>query len=108
VAVLRPGRFALDTRIATVVLALVLAMVGMPLVGGGALVVGSHCAITMDICHSAQSADLNNAVLFAPAPRLFSMNNRWRDAVLAIEDPYESLAGRLGEAPALRPPETLA
>ena len=101
------SRYALDTRIATIALALVLAMVGMPLVGGS-MVVDSHCAITMDICHPTQSADLNSAALFAPAPRLFSMNNRWRDAVLAIDDPYESLAGRLGEAPALPPPKTLA
>lgn len=105
--VLSASRFALDTRIATVVLALVLAMVGMPIVGGS-MVVDSHCAITMDICHSAQSADLNTAALFASAPRLFSMIDGWHDAVLAVDNPYESLAGGLGEAPALPPPKALA
>ena len=102
-----PSRFALDTRIATVALALVLAMVSMPMVCGS-VAVDSHCAFTMDICHPAQSADLNSAALFAPAPRLFSMDDGWRDTVLAIDDPYASLAGRLGEAPALPPPRTLA
>jgi hypothetical protein len=107
VAVLSASRFALDTRIATVVLALVLGMVGMAL-AVGSMGLDSHCSITMDICHPGQAADINSAALFAPAPRLFSMDNRWRDTVLAIDDPYESLAGRLGEAPALPPPETLA
>ncbi len=106
-AVLKTARFALDTRIATVALALVLAMVSMPMVCGS-LVVDAHCAVTMDICHPAQSADVSNAALFAPAPRLFSMNDGWGDAGRAIADAYDSLAGRLGEAPALPPPETLA
>jgi hypothetical protein len=107
VAVLSPARFALDTRIATLALALVLAMVSMPMVCGS-IAVDSQCAITTDICHPAQAADAGTAVLFAPAPRLFSMPGASRDAVLAIADSYDSLAGRLGEAPAPPPPETRA
>ena len=105
-AVLSGYRFALDTRIATVALAFVIAMVGMPLVSGW-VIADSHCAITMDICHPAQSADVGNAPLLAPVPQLFSRADIPR-TVLAIGDMYRAIAGRLGEAPDLPPPETLA
>ncbi len=104
-AVLSARLFALDSRI--IALALVLAIVSMPMVCGS-IVMDSHSAITMDICHPVQSADAGGAASFAPLPRLLSMPNTSRDAVLAIADTYDSLAGRLGEAPALPPPETLA
>jgi len=107
VAVLIASRFALDTRIATVALALILAIVSFPLMCGW-VVADSHRAITMDICHAAQAVDVSSAPLFAPAPRLFAMNEASREAVFAIRDSYYTMAGRLGEAPDLPPPKTLA
>jgi hypothetical protein len=106
VAVLSGNRFALDTRIATIALALVLAVVSMPTVCGW--VVGdAHCAISMDICHPAQSIDVSHAPLFAPVPHLYLVSEASRDAVLAIDDAYRAMAGRLGEAPDPPPPKTL-
>jgi len=104
---LRSRRFALDTRVAAVALALILAMVSAPMICGW-VVADSHCTITMDICHAAQSVDVSQAPLMAPAPRLFSMRDGSRDAVLAIDDCYQAMAGRLGEAPDPPPPKTHA
>jgi hypothetical protein len=104
---LRHSRFALDTRIATVVLAMVLAVVSMPIMCGW-VVTDARAAITMDICHPAQSIDVSHAALFAPAPPLLSIDDGSRDAVLAIGDSSDPVAGRLGEAPELPPPETRA
>ena len=105
-AVLSAKRCALDTRVAIVALAFVLAAVSMPMMSGW-VVADSHCAITMDICHPAQSIEVSHAPLFAPAPQLFSMTDNSRDAVLAIDDAYRATAGRLGDAPDLPPPKTL-
>jgi hypothetical protein len=106
VAVLSGNRFALDTRIATIALALILATVSMPMVCGW--VVGdAHCAISMDICHPAQSIDVSHAPLFAPMPHLHFVSEASRDAVLAIDDAYLAMAGRLGEAPDPPPPKSL-
>ena len=101
------SHFALDTRIATVALAMVLAVVSTPIVCG-LVVTDSHAAITTDICHPAQSIDVGSAPLFVPAPQLFSFNGVSRDATHAIHDFYDMMAGRLGEAPDLPPPKTLA
>jgi hypothetical protein len=107
VAVLSASRFTLDTRTAALALAFVLATVSMPMMSGW-VVADSHCAITMDICHSAQSIYVSHAPLFAPAPQVFSLSDASRAAVLAIDDAYRACAGRLGEAPDLPPPKTLA
>ena len=96
-----------ESRIAAVALVLVLATVSMPMRCGW-VVADPHCAITMDICHPAQSVDVSHAALFAPAPQIFSLRDGARDAVLAIDDAYRAMAGRLGEAPDLPPPKTLA
>jgi hypothetical protein len=105
VAVLSGNRFALDTRIAIVAFAFILATVSIPMTGAW-VVADSHCAITMDICHPAQSIDSAHGPLFAPAPQLFSMIFPSPDAVLAIDDAYLAMAGRIGEAPDLPPPKT--
>jgi hypothetical protein len=105
VAILSGNRLGLDTRLATVALALVLAAVSMPMCGW--VVADSHCAIAMDICHPAQSIDIGHASLFAPAPQLLSITEASRDTVLAIDDAYCATADRLGEAPDLPPPKTL-
>jgi hypothetical protein len=107
VAVLSGNRFPLDTRIAAVALAFVLATVSIPMMSGW-VVADSHCAITMDICHPAQSLDISHAPLFASAPPLFLMTDASCAAILAIDDVYRAMAGRLGEAPDLPPPKTLA
>jgi hypothetical protein len=72
------------------------------------MIVDSHCAITLDICHPAQSIDVSSAPMFAPAPRLFSMGACSSEAILVIDDAYRTMAGRLGEAPDSPPPEMLA
>jgi hypothetical protein len=74
----------------------------------GWVIADSHCTITMDICHPAQSIQVSHAPLFAPAPPVFSLSDASRDAVLAIDDAYRARTGRLGEAPNLPPPRTLA
>jgi hypothetical protein len=107
VAVLSARHFALDTRIATVALALILATVTLPIVTGW-VVTDSHCAFTMDICHPAQAVDISHAPLLAPAPQLFSKDLTAPDAVLAIYDGYRSMTSRLSEAPASPPPKALA
>jgi hypothetical protein len=108
VAILSPRRFALDVRITTVTLAMVLACVSTPLVCGW-MMVDSQCAITMDICYPAPSIEVSSAPLFASAPRLFSMGGACsREAILAIDDAYRTITGRLGEAPDSPPPEMLA
>jgi len=100
-------RFAIDTRVASVALALVLAVVSMPILSGW-IITDEHCSITMDICHSAQSADVGHAPLFAFAPRLLSLSEAPRNAVLAIDDDYRAMIGRLLEAPDLPPPKSFA
>jgi hypothetical protein len=107
VVVLSGNRIALDTRIASVALALVVAIVSTPMMVGGWVLADAHCAITMDICHPAQSIDVSHAPLLAPAPHLFPMSEASRDGVLAVADAYRARAGRLGEAPDLPPPKTL-
>lgn len=101
------SRVALDTRIATVALALVLAMVGMPIMSGWVLA-DARCAITMDICHPAQSIDVTHTPLLAAGPKPFSMNKASRDAVRSIDYGYRAMSGRLAEAPDLPPPKALA
>jgi hypothetical protein len=103
---LNRSRFAIDTRIAAMALAMILATVSMPMMTGWAIA-DSHSALTMDICHPAQWIDVSHAPPFAPAPHLFSMNDVAHDAVHAIDDAYLAMAGRLGEAPDPPPPETL-
>jgi hypothetical protein len=105
-AVLSARRFALDTRIVTVTLALVLAVVSMPMACGW-VVADTRSAIAMDICHPTQSLDVSSAPLLVPAPRLDSINYVFDGAVLKIDEAYRGIAGRLGEAPDSPPPETL-
>ena len=99
-------RCALDTRIATIALALVLAAISLPTVSGW-VVADSRCAITMDICHAAQAADVSHAPLLATAPQLFSMSYPSGDALRAIGDGYRANTGRLSEAPDPPPPKRL-
>ena len=106
-AVLSGSRFAPDTRIATIALAFVLAIVSLPIPSGW-VVTDSHCAITMDICHPAQSIDISHAPLFVPAPLLSSKIDASPEVVIAIDDAYTAIAGRLGEAPDPPPPKALA
>jgi len=107
VALLSRRRFALDTRIATVALAFVVAMVGMPMMSGW-VIADSHCAITMDICHPAQTADVGHLPILAPTPQVLSMADLPRDEFLAIDDGYRAGAGRLCDAPDLPPPKVIA
>jgi hypothetical protein len=104
VAVLSTRRCAVDTRIATVALAAILALASMPMVCGW-VVADSHYALSADICHPLQSLDVGSAPLPAKAPRLFSVSDTSRDAFVAIDDPDSMIAGRLGEAPDLPPPK---
>ncbi|HLI80166.1 MAG TPA: hypothetical protein VKV03_09295 [Candidatus Binataceae bacterium] len=106
-AVLNARHFALDTRIATVALALILATVTLPIVTGW-VAADSHCAFTTDICHPAQAVDLSHAPLLAPAPYLIEEHLIAPDAILAIRDGYRSMTSRLSEAPASPPPKALA
>ncbi len=106
-AVLRASRFAPYTRIATIALAVVLAIVSMPIVCGW-VVADAHSAITMEICHPTQSLDVSAAPLLVPSPRLDSIKYAFDGAVLKIDDAYRGIAGRLGEASDPPPPETLA
>ena len=106
-AVLSARHFALDTRIATVVLALIIATVTLPMVNGW-VATDSHCSFTTDICHPAQAVDISHAPLLAPAPRLYLEHSIAPDAILAIHDRYRSMTNRLGEAPASPPPKALA
>jgi hypothetical protein len=107
VVVLRANRFALDTRIATIALALVLAAVSMPMMCGW-VVADSRCAITMDICHAAQSIEVSGAAWFVPAPQLFTLASPARDSLRVTDHFYQAIDGRLGEAPDPPPPKTLA
>lgn len=95
---------ALETRIAITALALVIAAVSLPLVGGWVLS-DSHCCITTDICHPAQAADAVHGPLLAPVPAPYSEASMARDALLAIHDGYHRLNGRLREAPEIPPPK---
>jgi hypothetical protein len=104
--VLSGSRIALDTRIAAVAMAIIFGMVTVPMVSGW-VVADTHCTITMDICHPAQSIDVSHASLFAPAPQLFTITEASRAIVVALDDAYRAMAGRLGEAPDLPPPKTL-
>jgi hypothetical protein len=107
VAILSAHRCALDTRIASVALALVVAVVSLPIVSGW-IITDRHCSLTMDICHPAQAADVGNAPLYAAAPQLFLFNDGPHDAVLAVNDDYRVMIGRLREAPEGPPPKSLA
>jgi hypothetical protein len=82
-------------------------MVSMPVMSGW-VIADAHCAVTMDICHPAQSADVGHAPLFAPAPQVFLIRDASREAVLAIDDGYRVSSSRLGEAPDSPPPKTRA
>lgn len=106
-AVLSARNFALDTRIAAAALALIVAMVTLPVVTGW-VVTDAHCCFTMDFCHQAQVVDVSHAPLLAPGPQKFSRNSNAPDAMLATDDGYQSMTGRLGEAPASPPPKALA
>jgi hypothetical protein len=105
-AVLGANRGAIDTRVAIVALAFLLASVSMPVISGW-VVADSHCAITMDICHPVQASDVSHAPLFAPAPQVVSMSEVSREAIIAIDDGYRVIAGRFGDAPDPPPPKTL-
>ena len=106
-AVLSAQHFALDTRIATVALALILATVTLPIVTGW-VASESHCCFSMDLCHPAQAVDVTHAPPLAPCPQKFSRNAAAPDAMLAIHDGYRSMTSRLNEAPASPPPKALA
>jgi len=101
---LNQGRTALETRIATVALALVLVVVGLPTLTGW-IIDEAHCCITMDVCHPVQAVNPVHGPLLAPAPAPFSKPSSARDAMLAINDGYRRLSGRLREAPDSPPPK---
>lgn len=104
---MRAGRCALNTRIVPIAVALVLATVGMPMMCGW-VVADSHCAVTMDICHPAQSMDVSGAAWLTPAPQLVALARPARDSLRATDHLYQAIEGRLGEAPDSPPPKTLA
>jgi len=106
-ALLSRSRFALDTRVATVALALILATVSLPLIGGW-IVTDSQCALTMDICHPAQTIEVGLVTLFAPAPQSFFLLDAPREGILACDDCYRAQGDRLGDAPDPPPPKNLA
>jgi len=98
---------ALETRIATAALALVIAAVSLPLVSGWILS-DSHCCITTDICHPAQAVDAVHGPLLAPAPEAFSKASMARDAMLVIDHGYKALNDRPSESPDSPPPKAQA
>ena len=105
-AVLSASRFAPDSRIAAAALAVIIAVVSLPLMGGWT-VADARCALSMDICHPAQALDNAHAVLVVAAPiviaaRLSSPEQGW-----SIRCDYHVAVGRLCDAPEPPPPETL-
>lgn len=100
-------RFALDARLTAFALALMIAIVGMPILNGW-VVADSHCGITMDICHPAQATDIGHAPLLAPKAQPCAMNQAPREVFLAINDAYRESASRLCDTPDLPPPKTSA
>ena len=103
---MRTPRFALDTRIATVALAFVLAMAALPTMSGWAIV-DAHCAITMDICHTVPSTDVSHAGLLGLAPQLPAATYP-RDSIRLNSDGCLSPISRDAERPDLPPPKFLA
>jgi hypothetical protein len=102
----RLSAFCLDSRIAAAGLALVLALASMPIFGGWVACDGP-CAITMDICLSAQSIDVSHAPPFVSPPQFFTRAGFPAAAFLAIQNDYREMSGREADAPEPPPPEAL-
>jgi hypothetical protein len=101
VVVLSHNRFALDLNNVGAALALVIAIVSMPMMCGW-VIADSRCTLTMDICHPARSLDIGHAPLMAPAPLVLATTS---DAVVSSVDGYRAMVGRLGDGPVLPPPK---
>jgi hypothetical protein len=99
--------FRLDARIATAALALVLAIVSLPILSGWAAC-DVQCAITLDICHPTQSIDASHALLFASPPQLFTLIGSSHTPILAIDADNLAMTGRAGDAPEPPPPKILS
>jgi hypothetical protein len=106
-ALLSRPRFALDTRIATVMLASIIAVVSMPMLCG-VVVARAHSAIAIeiDICHQLQATDATPAMLFAPPPAVFQMAAALPAASGLMIDREGARLNRLGDAPDPPPPES--
>ena len=101
------NRFALDTRIAAVLVALIVAVVSTPIVVGAIVKPQSHCCLTSDICHPVQVIDVSHAPLVASPPNISAMNEIPRDSALAASVLYRGMSDRLGDAPESPPPKPL-
>jgi hypothetical protein len=97
-------RRASDTRLAAVALALVLAIVSMPMLSG-IVMADCHCAITMDICHPIQPIDATPASLFAPPPQISSIVDAPRNTHQTIAHFHVASADRPAEEPDPPPPK---
>jgi hypothetical protein len=99
--------FRLDTRIATAALALVLAIVSLPILSGW-VACDAQCAISLDICHPAQSVDASHAPLFGSPPQIFTLIGCSQAAIFATDAGNLAITDRHGDAPEPPPPEILA
>jgi len=101
-------RFALDTRIATVGLALVLVFLSMPVVSGWTVNADSRCCVTTDICHPLQAADTTRLSVFGSPTAVLVTIEFPRDATREIANTYRAMSDRLSDAPNAPPPKFLA
>jgi len=104
---LKNNRFAFDTRLAAVILALVVAIVSTPVVVSRLVKPDSHCCVSSDICHPIQPIDVSPAPLLASPPNISAMNEIPRDSALAVGSNYHAMTDRLGDAPESPPPKAL-
>ena len=100
--------FALDTRIATVGLALILVFLSLPVVSGWTLSNDSRCCVTTDICHPLQMADTVRLSVFGSPSAVFVNIEFPRDATREILNSYHAMSDRLRDAPEAPPPKSLA
>ena len=105
---MKKNRFAFDTQIAAVILALIVAIVSTPVLVGAAIKTNSRCCITSDICHPIQLIDVSPAPPLASPPNMSAMNEIRRDSALAVSLRYRAMNDRPGEAPESPPPKPLA
>ena len=101
-------QFALDAKIATVALALVLAFLSLPVVSGWTAGVDSRCCLTTDICHPLQATDITRLSVFGSPASVLIRVAFPRIAEDASASIYRVMSDRLGDAPEAPPPKSLA
>lgn len=87
-------------------MALVLAVVSMPMLSG-LVIADLHCVITTDICHPLQPIDASPASLFAPPSQMPRVAELPRDTRQTIKTFQIVKIDRLGETPDPPPPKAL-